>query len=638
MNQHYLEKGILSEKNSDEPWASIFIVITINCFDVTQNPSIERILPIPILPPGIKEAVDRGSLVVFIGAGVSRILGCKGWTELANDLIEVCFQKGLINYKEKKALVQDGNQKKKISVCYQILEKQPGTTFYDVLANSLETDRTRSDKFPMYEELYKLRAIYLTTNADTCFDDLYFKDLIIYRPEDFNSKLIDRKHLYHLHGTIKDYSSLIFTVRKYLEHYTKENVEQFLKRLFSEFSILFVGYGLEEFEVLEYLFLKANSVKKELRHFILLPMFRDEENILAFEESYYGDLGISVIPYAIDEKGYDQLYYVIEDFEKEINLSSTFIHDSFVEIEKNIDHYDPGNAKRILQLIKNDKPLEDHFFQKLASPEWLLPLKIEGYFDPSKNPKPQPAEKQGYFTIPHWNILSYLTKVSEQVAATKDAKLEDTLVEIFRSMSEYREDGKPIHNYRTNWVLTKILSNISSTRLMKRDVDSIRQFLDTEWDSSLIGSEIAENLFPKFLKDNNKERILWLLEITTSAKFAKTPFGEEPKALMGDYWFNRLVEKNKTELFSRYPLDEAKIVVAKIEEIVAKNEYALLIPYSWIESSDKDPMQDRFQNAIVTFARDLLDAAIIKDAENTKVYLGELLRKTLQSSKDCLWR
>ena len=64
---------------------------------------------------------------------------------------------------------------------------------------------------------------------------------------------------------------------------------------------------------------------------------------------------------------------------------------------------------KTLQIIKNDKSLEDHFFKKLAAAskplEWLVPLRNAGYFDPAKNPRPKEApNKKGYY-IPHWNIL-----------------------------------------------------------------------------------------------------------------------------------------------------------------------------------------------------------------------------------------
>ena len=40
------------------------------------------ILPIPVIPPEIKNAVDTKTLAVFVGAGVSRLIGCKGWDDL----------------------------------------------------------------------------------------------------------------------------------------------------------------------------------------------------------------------------------------------------------------------------------------------------------------------------------------------------------------------------------------------------------------------------------------------------------------------------------------------------------------------------------------------------------------------------
>ena len=588
---------------------------------------IERVLPIPTLPPSIKEAVDRGQLVVFIGAGVSRILGCKGWAEVSNSLIDLCFQNDVVNYKEKRTLTQDANQKKKISICHHLLHQKSSTLFYEALRECLRTDKLKAEKYPIYEQLYKLRAVYVTTNADTCFDDLYFKDHIIYKPEDFNANLIDQRYLYHLHGTINDYNSLIFTVRTYLEHYTKANIQEFLVKLFSEYTILFVGYGLEEFEVLEHLFLKANAIKKDLRHFVLLPMFRGEENILAFEQSYYGDLGISVIPYAIDQKGYDQLYTVIESFQKEINLLSTFIRDSFVEIEKNSDHYEENRAKDILQLIKNDKPLENHFFKTLTSPQWLPLLKTGGYFEPSKNPKPEPANQDGYFTIPYWNALNYLTRVSEGVLISKDTEVERTLIEIFRSISRYRENNQAIHNFRTNWALIKIISNLSPLQLEKKDFDEIKQFCDNEFDVTLIGSEIVKTLLPQVLKANNKERILWLLDILTAPRFLPSSFGDIPKARIGDYWFVEFIKENKSALTERFPLDEAKVVMENVQTIITKNQHALFVPYSLTESEVRDYMEGHFQYAIIPFARDLLSAAIANSPEDTKLYFEELFSK-----------
>ena len=86
---------------------------------------------IPKIPQKIIEAVNENKLAVFIGAGVSRLIGCKGWDQLASSLVEKCFCLGLINYKEKEILLQSNNYKKTITVCYFLLrEKKHEKEFY----------------------------------------------------------------------------------------------------------------------------------------------------------------------------------------------------------------------------------------------------------------------------------------------------------------------------------------------------------------------------------------------------------------------------------------------------------------------------------------------------------------------------
>jgi len=45
-----------------------------------------EIYPIPSIPSGLREAIWNEKIVIFIGAGASRIIGCPGWKELADHL------------------------------------------------------------------------------------------------------------------------------------------------------------------------------------------------------------------------------------------------------------------------------------------------------------------------------------------------------------------------------------------------------------------------------------------------------------------------------------------------------------------------------------------------------------------------
>ena len=44
----------------------------------------DPILPIPRIPDGLRQAAQRGRLVIFVGAGISKLAGCPDWSEFAD--------------------------------------------------------------------------------------------------------------------------------------------------------------------------------------------------------------------------------------------------------------------------------------------------------------------------------------------------------------------------------------------------------------------------------------------------------------------------------------------------------------------------------------------------------------------------
>ena len=60
----------------------------------------EGILPIPPIPSGLREAAQRGSLIPFIGAGVSRIAGCPSWSEFADGALRCLVEDGNFSHKQ----------------------------------------------------------------------------------------------------------------------------------------------------------------------------------------------------------------------------------------------------------------------------------------------------------------------------------------------------------------------------------------------------------------------------------------------------------------------------------------------------------------------------------------------------------
>lgn len=304
------------------------------------------ILPIPIIPKEIQNAVDTKTLAVFVGAGVSRLIGCKGWDDLARNLVKRCAAikratngSSYLNFRETEILARYTDHKKTITICYDIMkDNECEDDFFKELVKSFKPDDECSAYRDIYVQLYGLRGLFITTNADAHFDVLFNPSRIVYTS--FDPDDIDPTKLYHIHGSICDKESLVFTVRDYINRYRDDKFKEFLVRIFDRYTVLFVGYGMNEFELLDFIVTKYGSASaKELKHFILRPFYSGEETALKFEQSYYNNMGVSVIPFRKDENGYNQLYEVIKDWNSKLNKTSTYLYSSYKEIEEAVEQY-----------------------------------------------------------------------------------------------------------------------------------------------------------------------------------------------------------------------------------------------------------------------------------------------------------
>ena len=296
------------------------------------------ILRILEVPNEIRDAVNSGTLAVFIGAGVSRLVGCQGWDTLARNLVSKCHNKGFINFREKETLFQIPDHKKTITICYHLFNNNHlADVFYEEMNNSLK-EGIDIETPNIYDDIYKLRCLFITTNADTHFDRLFNPPNILYQLSDFKEDRLDSTNLYHIHGSVEDRNSLIFTVSTYMQRYSNPEFRGFLKRIFREYTVIFLGYGVAEFEILDFV-LRDNKISSALapRHFMLSAFYSGEDNILSYEQAYYNDLDINILGYEKDANGYRQLIEVIKHWNEEINQVTGYLHDASRLIDEAVE-------------------------------------------------------------------------------------------------------------------------------------------------------------------------------------------------------------------------------------------------------------------------------------------------------------
>jgi hypothetical protein len=312
----------------------------------------------PSVPPEIFEAASSGKLVLFIGAGVSRIIGCPSWENLALQQLKDLYEKNVINYHEYINL-KLLDTRKLLSICRNVCKKnniEPPS-----MKSLLKGKEESIKKFKIYEDIYALNAIYITTNYDSYLDEIIQKPIhknevelnlkveskfhvdeekpkgkIIYQKEDMLISNLLNGYVIHFHGSVNDEKNVVMTIVDYMKYYKYDSEPAvLLEEIFEKYIVLFIGYGLEEYEIIEFLISKSYTEKTELRHFMLYPMFGKNNNLLKFYQEYYGDLSIQLLPYSIDKNGYDQLAIVISKWAKQIGPISR--PQGFLERIRSID-------------------------------------------------------------------------------------------------------------------------------------------------------------------------------------------------------------------------------------------------------------------------------------------------------------
>ena len=475
--------------------------------------------------------------------------------------------------------------------------------FFEELEKCLEAETNLLETQNVYKELFGLRGLFITTNADRYFDK-YFKGRVVFKLDEFDPSNRDRTKLYHIHGSIIERSSLVFTIPEYIRRYNELNFKKFLEEIFARFTVLFVGYGMSEFELLDFLITKFDRNKeKKPKHFILYPFYMGEESKLKFENAYFNPMGVHVLPYVKDDKGYNQLYEVIRVWSREINQTSNYLYDSFKEIDQVVNDFTSKKAKKVLQIIRNDQPLRDYFFKALSKTDnthpWLKLLLPEGYFDPPK-----------LIEINSWFILNFLENAARQNSKKYSQKSTDILVELINATLAYLKNEPDKIGIGLEYTIFVVIFSLPIEKINEEYLDIVSMALRSEGDSTLIDSDIGEVALPKLLSHNAKDLLLKLLDIILDFKKVNAVSSDKYVSRMEDYWFYKSLEKYKPEISKLCPIEAADIAILKMRVILEEDESQF--SNVWIPTIEDHPQtmfRERYECQLVYFVRDMLASA-----------------------------
>lgn len=301
-----------------------------------------RIKPNPDIPESLIQAAALGNLVPFVGAGVSRRAGSVTWAQLAASAIDALvdakamsplqrIQLSHLNPRLKLSLAEITAREKDIAIPYKAILQPPAWS-----------DHKEGRR--IYTRLASIARQFVTTNYDEWLDielppiggpgvastssgtsPIPVRERF-HLPSQMDFAQFRRTNcVVHLHGSVVDPTSMILTTNDYIQLYAADRdrvggrgenqVLSFLTLLFETRNVLFIGYGLEELEILEYVVLKSrarSSPSSETKHFILQGFYSVEADLCSALSKYYSEWGITLIPFSLDDADWAQLTEVVD--------------------------------------------------------------------------------------------------------------------------------------------------------------------------------------------------------------------------------------------------------------------------------------------------------------------------------------
>lgn len=327
----------------------------------------------------LSKAANNGSLVIFIGAGISKLCGFPLWNETCNMLIDRCVDKRWLSKEEGEQIKKCSDPIMKMSQCRRHMPKEAFNQFLRDVFGKEVPEEYFDDYQRIKNALGALSSVIVTTNIDEIFDCLCLDENRFYSTEHIeNIKIIKGiKQIWHIHGSLGDITAIVFTEEQYKERYSDEKVIAAFKRFFdsNNCTVLFVGYGLGDTELLPYF---EGDLKNRKNHFFLEGHNKDNDEEFKKKCKICEERGIQVLEYDLGNNEHEKVIDILENLADYMNLESTYPTVRFDEVSRLlIEKPDEESIKFVCEEIYSLLPQHQSWLLHNVSmegcnPEWLI--------------------------------------------------------------------------------------------------------------------------------------------------------------------------------------------------------------------------------------------------------------------------
>lgn len=289
----------------------------------------------------LAEELEKGKLVVFVGAGVSKNSGLPEWKELIKDYAEY---RGIKEFTSKEYL----------TIPEEVFERYGSLKYYEIAEK-----RFSGKYFPnsIHRILKKMNLTYIiTTNYDTLIEDEIKNLQIVSKDEDLPYTNSNRM-LIKMHGDFEN-KNIVLKKSDY-DNYEKnfQLISTLVKGLFTTNTVLFIGYSYSDTNVQQIMNWIKEILKEETRKAFLVEFTKEDDKEEENSEQ------INRISLKLLTKNNDEVLYIDkkEGFDNNYDYEKTltkFLSDIYNEKEN-------VKQEKIFEIYINLNYLTEHNWKKL---------------------------------------------------------------------------------------------------------------------------------------------------------------------------------------------------------------------------------------------------------------------------------
>ncbi|HYF82353.1 MAG TPA: SIR2 family protein [Clostridia bacterium] len=350
----------------------------------------------------IKKASERENLVIFIGAGVSVNSGYRLWDSLI----------GLFNGELKYSLKTSHFSTDEMLKIPQYYYNENSARYYEIIKS--EYSKLPDQTNDIIDEILNLKPVHIiTTNFDLLIEKSLEENHIygntvygslgkysIIRSDDDFVNAAKNHYLIKMHGDMESLDSLVLKEEDYLQYSSSHTlIETFIKSLFVNHTILFIGYGLGDYNIKLIMswvdgILQNQRKQNDNDRFSYYFINSDSEPLKDYEKDYYRRQNIFVIessdvPADFSTHSYNEKAVVFEDVRGN-NLLRTCKYikygrdNDLVEIKDDLsvfDNIDCITAKELMSKLGDYIEHHNMYDNILTYREELLSLQLKTIID-----------------------------------------------------------------------------------------------------------------------------------------------------------------------------------------------------------------------------------------------------------------